>query len=173
MLNFVLVVGMTIAIKGFNEIMLKGRAEFMNTKIVLIVDEDGQRAEKIDFIIRLGGYETRRFDNEAAALNWVKYGCTDVAVLCLLFNNPGAFDRAEQIIATWVATGRIVPVVLIKRGQCSLNHLRTIGSQDHFFACEPESVMQTLDILTAIDYSGGACVALPKKSPVRGQGARR
>lgn len=122
----------------------------MNKKGVLIVDEDSQRAEKLVFIVRLGGYETRTFGSEAAALNWAKYGCAEGDALCLLFNNPGNFDRAEQIVTGWLATGMTLPMILVQRGQGSWNHLLTSGEKENFFVCEPESVMQTLDILSAI-----------------------
>lgn len=122
----------------------------MNNKGVLIVDEDCFRAEKLVFIVRLGGYETRIFSSEAAALNWSQYGCHEEETLCLLFNNPGGFDRAEQIVAAWRAAGMTLPVVLVQRGKDSWNQRLAIGEKDHFFVCEPESVMQTLNILTAI-----------------------
>lgn len=132
-------------------------------KVVLVVDEDSRRAEKLLFIIRLGGYETRTFGNAAAALNWVKYGCPVGETLCLLFNHPGELAQAEEIYATWAANGMIVPVVLLQRGNGSWNQLLTVGDKDHFFVCEPESVMQTLDILSHIGYTDNAVVAGPQK----------
>lgn len=144
----------------------------MSKKMVLIVDEDSHRAERLDFIVRLGGYATRDFDCEAAALNWVRCGSLEEDVLCLLFNSPGDFDRAEQIVATWVASGKVVPVVLVKRGQCRINHLLTVDWHDYFFVCEPESVMQTLDILAAIEYSESAFVAPSKQFLAGGERAR-
>ena len=122
----------------------------MNKKVVLVVDEDSHRAEKLLFIVRLGGYETRTFGSAAAALNWAKYGYSDGEILCLLFNHPGELAQAEEILAIWTATGMIVPVVLLQRGKGSWNHLLTIDEKDHFFVCDPESVMQTLDILSVI-----------------------
>ena len=122
----------------------------MNKKIVLVVDEDSLRAEKLLFILRLGGYVTRTFGSTAAAWNWIKYGYAEGDALCLLFNNPGDFNRAEELVAAWAAAGMIVPVVLLQRGQGSWNRLLAIGEKDHFFVCDPESVMQTLEILTAI-----------------------
>ena len=122
----------------------------MNKKIVLVVDENNLRAEKLLFILRLGGYETRTFGTAAAAWNWIKYGYAEGEALCLLFNNPGDFNRAEEIVAAWAAAGMTLPVVLLQRGQGSWNRRLAIGEKDHFFVCEPESVMQTLEILTAI-----------------------
>jgi len=135
----------------------------MNKKVVLIVDEDGHRAEKLLFIVRLGGYETRTFSNAAAALNWVKYGCAVAETLCLLFNHPGELAQAEEIFATWTATGKIVPVVLLQRGKSNWHHLLTIDEKEHFFVCEPEDVMQTLDILSLIESAdNGAEVGAEK-----------
>lgn len=131
----------------------------MSKKVVLIVDEDSHRAEKLLFIVRLGGYETRTFNGAAAALNWAKYGCADGEILCLLFNHPGELTQAEEIFATWTASGMIVPVVLLQRGKGSWNQLLTIGEKDHFFVCEPESVLQTLDILLLIEYAGNGAEA--------------
>jgi DNA-binding NtrC family response regulator len=122
----------------------------MNNKIVLVVDEDSLRAEKLLFIVRLGGYLTRTFGSTAAALNWSQYGCSDGDALCLLFNNPGDINRAAEIVATWSAAGMTLPVVLLQRGQGNWNRLLAIAEKDLFFVCEPESVMQTLEILTAI-----------------------
>lgn len=122
----------------------------MNKKVVLVVDEDSQRAEKLLFIVRLGGYDTRIFGSTQAALNWVKYGCSEGDALCLLFNSPGDFNRAEEIVAVWADAGMIVPVVLLQRGKGKWNQLLAIEEKDHFFVCEPESVLQTLEILTAI-----------------------
>lgn len=138
----------------------------MNKKIVLVVDEDNNRAEKLLFIVRLGGYETRTFGSAAAALNWVKYGCSDGEILCLLFNHPGELAQAEEIFATWTTAGMIVPVVLVQRGKGSWNQLLTIGEKDHFFVCDPESVMQTLDILSVIEYADSGAEACPKKTLV-------
>lgn len=131
----------------------------MNKKVVLVVDEDSNRAEKLLFIVRLGGYETRTFSSAAAAWNWIKYGCSEGDVFCLLFNNPGDFKRAEEILAAWTAAGMIVPVVLVQRGKGSWNQLLTIGEKDHFFVCDPESVMQTLDILSVIEYADPGAAA--------------
>ena len=41
----------------------------MNKKVVLVVDEDSHRAEKLLFIVRLGGYKTVivSADNDAEA----------------------------------------------------------------------------------------------------------
>lgn len=146
----------------------------MNNKIVLVVDEDNLRAEKLLFIIRLGGYVTRTFGSTAAAWNWIKYGCTEDDALCLLFNNPGNFSRAEEIVAEWTAAGRTLPIVLLQRGQGNWNRLLSVGEKDHFFVCEPESVMQTLEILTAITAnnrrSEPECVVV--KTIVRGKGAQ-
>lgn len=143
----------------------------MKKKGVLIVDENNQRAEKLDFIVRLGGYETRTFASEAAALNWAKYGCTEEGdCLCLLFNNPGEFDRAEQIATFWSATGMTIPVVLVQRGQGSWNRTLSIKEKDHFFVCEPESVMQTLDILTAIAANNRCCAGTGNGKMATGRG---
>ena len=146
----------------------------MNNKIVLVVDEDNLRAEKLLFIVRLGGYVTRIFGSTAAALNWIKYGCSEGEALCLLFNNPGDFNHAEEIAAEWVSAGMTLPVVLVKRGQGNWNRLLSVGEKDHFFVCEPESVMQTLEILTAISAnnrrSEPECVVV--KTIVRGEGAQ-
>ena len=122
----------------------------MNKKNVLVVDEDSLRAEKLLFILRLGGYVPRTFGSTAAALNWIKYGCAEGDALCLLFNYPGDFNRAEEIVAAWAVDGRTLPVVLLQRGQGNWNRRLAIGEKDHFFVCEPESVMQKLEILTAI-----------------------
>lgn len=135
----------------------------MNKKVVLVVDEDSHRAEKLLFIVRLGGYETRTFSSAAAALNWAKYGYSDGEILCLLFNHPGELAQAEEILAIWTATGMIVPVVLLQRGKGSWNHLLTIGEQDHFFVCDPESVMQTLDILSVITLADNGTEACLEK----------
>lgn len=125
----------------------------MNKKIVLIVDEDSRRAEKLLFIVRLGGYETQTFGSAAAAVNWVKYGCSDGEILCVLINHPGKQQEAEEVFATWAATGKIVPVVLVQREKGNWNHLHTISEKDYFFVCQPESVMQALDILSTIAYT--------------------
>lgn len=122
----------------------------MNRKVVLVVDEDSHRVENLLFIVRLGGYVTRTFSSTAAALNWIKYGCTEDDALCLLFNNPGDFNLAEEIVAAWTAAGMTLPIVLLQRGKGNWNRLLAIGEKDHFFVSEPESVMQTLEILTAI-----------------------
>lgn len=135
----------------------------MNKKVVLVVDEDNHRAEKLLFIVRLGGYETHTFGNAAAALNWVKYGCAVGEVLCLLFNHPGELKQAEEILATWTAAGMIVPVVLLQRGKGSWHQLLSIGEKDHFFVCDPESVMQALDILSVIACVDSGAGAWPEK----------
>lgn len=122
----------------------------MNNKRILVVAEDALRAEKLVFVVRLGGYETRVFDNEAAALNWAKYGCHDEEVLCLVFNNSGGFERAEQIVSAWRIAGTVLPVILVQRGQGSWNQRLAIGEDEQFFVCEPEAVMQILDVLTEI-----------------------
>lgn len=135
----------------------------MNKKIVLIIDEDGDRAEKLHFIVQLGGYATRTFGSVAAAFNWAQYGCPQGEVLCLLLNDPGQQDLAEKIFATWMATGMIVPVVMVQRGKEDWNRLLNIGEQDHFFLCAPEGVMQTLDILSAIASGDSAAGGWSKK----------
>ena len=122
----------------------------MKKKVVLIVDEDNRRAEKLLFIVRLGGYETQTFGSTAAAVNWVKYGCAVGEILCLLFNQPGKEEQAGEVFATWAAAGKIVPAVLVQREKGNWNHLLTICEKDYFFVCEPESVMQVLDILSTI-----------------------
>lgn len=136
----------------------------MHNKIVLVVDEDSHRVEKLLFIVRLGGYLTQTFGSTAAALNWIQYGCSRDDALCLIFNNPGDFNRAEEVVAAWTAAGMTLPIVLLQRGQGNWNRLLAIGEKDHFFVCEPESVMQTLEILTAIrcnalEGAGGKTVA--------------
>lgn len=123
----------------------------MSKKVVLIVDEDSQRTKRLTFMVRLGGYEVRNFDCEAEALNWASYACLEKEVLSLLFNRPGTFDRVEQIAATWIATGRSVPVVLVQKGPFNLDNVPLIEKDDLFFVCEPEGVMQTLDILSAVE----------------------
>lgn len=139
----------------------------MNKKIVLVVDEDSRRAEKLLFIVRLGGYVTRTFGNTAAALNWIKYGCSEGEALCLLFNHPGDFNRAEEIVAAWVAVGMTLPVILLQRGHENWNRRLAIDEHDHFFVCEPESVMQTLEILAAITANNRR--SEPQKTIVRGE----
>jgi DNA-binding NtrC family response regulator len=131
----------------------------MSKKIVLIVDEDGERAEKLHFIVQLGGYTTRTFNSASAAFNWAEYGCPQGEVLCLLFNHLGQEGMAEKVFATWMATGMIIPVVMVQRGKEDWNQLLNIGEQDHFFICAPESVMQTLDILSVINYTGSSAEA--------------
>ena len=125
----------------------------MNKKLVLVVDEDSHRAEKLLFIVRLGGYETRTFGGAAAAINWLEYGCPEGEALCLLFNCPGDYNLAEEIAAAWAAAGMTLPVVLLQRHQGNWNRLLAIGEKDHFFVCEPDGVMQTLEIVTAITAS--------------------
>lgn len=144
----------------------------MNKKVVLIVDEDSRRAEKLLFIVRLGGYETRTFSGAAVALNWAKYGCPDGEILCLLFNHPGELAQAEEIYATWAASGMIVPVVLLQRGKGSWNQLLTVGEKDHFFVCDPESVLQTLDILSVIAFADNDAEADPEIMLARREGPR-
>ena len=126
----------------------------MSKKIVLIIDEDGDRAEKLHFIVQLGGYAIRTFGSAAAAFNWAEYGCPQGEVLCLLLNDPGQQELAEKVFTTWMATGMLVPVVMVQRGKEDWNLLLNIGEQDHFFLCAPEDVMQTLDILSVINYAG-------------------
>lgn len=126
----------------------------MNRKVVLIVDEDISRAEKLDFILRLGGYITRFFSCEKAALNWARYGCSDGEALCFLFNSRIEMDRAEEILSMWTADGMSLPVVLVQRGKGSWNHLLSLDTMEQFVVCEPESVMQTLEILTEIAAQG-------------------
>lgn len=141
----------------------------MNKKVVLIVDEDSRRAEKLLFIVRLGGYETQTFGSTAAAVNWVKYGCSVGEILCLLFNHPGKQEQAEEVFATWTAAGKIVPVVLVQREKGNWNHLHTIGEKDYFFVCEPESVMQVLDILSTIECTDHGTATGPEKFLVCGE----
>jgi hypothetical protein len=121
----------------------------MNKKVVLIIDENKQRTERLDFIVRLGGYETQSFDSDAVALNWVRYAGQEEKVLCVLFNNPGDVARVEQICQSSIESEMFVPVVLVQRGHYSF---LAIDKKEHFFTCEPEGVMQTLDILSAIEY---------------------
>lgn len=144
----------------------------MNKKVVLVVDEDSHRVEKLLFIVRLGGYETRTFNGAAAALNWAKYGCSDGEILCLLFNHPGELAQAEEIYATWTASGMIVPVVLLQRGKGSWNQLLSVGEKDHFFVCDPENVLQTLDILSVIAFADKDAEACPEKMLARREGPR-
>lgn len=135
----------------------------MNKKVVLIVDEDSRRAEKLCFIVRLGGYETQTFASTAAAVNWVKYGCPAGEILCVLINHLGKQEQPEEVFVTWTAAGKIVPIVLVQREKGNWSHLHTIGEKDYFFVCEPESVMQVLDILSAIAYIDNGTVADPEK----------
>lgn len=135
----------------------------MSKKMVLIIDEDGDRAEKLHFIVHLGGYTTRTFGSAAAAFNWAEYGCPQGEVLCLLINHPGQQESAEKVFATWMATGMIIPVVVVQRGKGDWHHLLNIGEQDHFFICTPESVMQTLDILSVIASGNSAAEGWSKK----------
>lgn len=144
----------------------------MNKKVVLIVDEDSRRAEKLHFIVRLGGYETQTFGSTAAAVNWVKYGCSAGEILCLLFNHPGKQEQAEEVFATWTASGKIVPVVLVQREKGNWHHLHTIDEMDCFFVCEPESVMQALDILSTIAYVDKGAEADPAKFLACGEVSR-
>ena len=146
----------------------------MNKKIVLVVDEDSLRAEKLLFILRLGGYVTQTFGSAAAAWNWIKYGFADGDALCLLFNNPGDFNRAEEIVAAWSAAGMTLPIVFLQRGQGSWHRLPAIGEQDHFFVCDPESVMQTLEILTAntVNNRRSGPEGAGEKTSVRGEVAQ-
>ena len=146
----------------------------MNNKVVLVVDEDSHHAEKLVFFVRLGGYETRIFSSEAPALNWAKYGCAEEETLCLLCNNLENFDRAEQIAAAWIAAAVTLPVVLVQRGKGSWNRRLSIAESDHFFVCEPESVMQTLEILTAIAASNrlGAGSCTEKRTILMGGGSQ-
>lgn len=127
----------------------------MNKKVVLVVDDDNHRAEKLLFILRLGGYETRTFGNAATVFNWVKYGCSADEVLCILFNHPDGLQQAGEIFATWAGIGMIVPVVLLQREKGNWSQLLGIGETDLFFVCAPESVMQTLDILSVIASADG------------------
>lgn len=135
----------------------------MSKKIVLIVDEDGDRAEKLHFIVQLGGYATRTFGSAAAAFNWAEYGCLQGEVLCLLLNDPDQQDLAEKVFATWMATEMIIPVVMVQRGQKDWNQLLNIGAQDHFFLSTPEGVLQTLDILSVIACGDSAAGSWSKK----------
>lgn len=123
----------------------------MNKKVVLIVDEDKARAEKLVFMVRLGGYEPQLFGSTAAALNWIKYGDSVNNILCLLFNHPAELRQTEEIFTAWAAAGMIVPVVLVQRGEDNWSH--NARNKDHFFVCMPEEVMQTLDILSVIEYA--------------------
>lgn len=134
----------------------------MSKKIVLIIDEDGDRAEKLHFLVQLGGYTTRTFNSVAAAFNWAEYGCQEGEVLCLLFNDPGQQEMAEKVFATWMATGMIMPVVMVQRGKEDWYHHLNIDEQDHFFLCTPEDVMQTLDILSAIASADSAAAGAKK-----------
>ncbi len=123
----------------------------MSKKIVLIIDEDGDRAEKLHFIVQLGGYTSRTFGRAAAAFNWAEYGCPQGEVLCLLFNHTGQQEAVEEVFTIWKASGMIAPLVNVQRGKENWNHLLNIGELDHFFLCRPEDVMQTLDILSVIN----------------------
>ena len=145
----------------------------MKKKVVLVVDEDSRRAEKLLFIVRLGGYETQTFGSTAAALNWVKYGCSVGEVLCLLFNHPGKEEQAGEIFATWAAAGKTVPVVLVQREKGNWNHLLTLGEKDHFFVCEPENVMQVLDLLSAIECADKGAAAGSEKFLASGEASSR
>ena len=144
----------------------------MQKKVVLIVDEDSRRAEKLVFIVRLGGYETQTFGNTAAAVNWVKYCCSAGEILCLLFNHPCKEEQAGEIFATWAAAGKTVPFVLVQREKGNWNHLFTICEKDYFFICEPESVMQVLDILSTIEWTGNKTEADPEKFLASGEVSR-
>lgn len=140
----------------------------MNKKVVLIIDEDSRRTERLDFIVRLGGYETQSFESGVAALNWVRCASPE-EVLCVLFNNPGGLNRIDGIVATWIDTGKIVPVVLVRRGQFDCPAIDKMG---HVFICEPESVMQTLEILSAIEYDETSFVLPLKRSLAHGEDSR-
>lgn len=143
----------------------------MNKKVVLIIDEDSRRTERLDFIVRLGGYETQSFESGAAALNWVRCASPE-EVLCILFNNSGGMNRIDGIVATWIDTGKIVPVVLVRRDKFELNQNFAIDKMDHIFICEPESVMQTLEILSAIEYDETSFALPQKRSLANGEGLR-
>lgn len=125
----------------------------MNKNMVLIVDKNSHRVENLQFMVRLGGYETRIFENTAAALNWIKYAGHAAQILCLLFNHPQELENTEKIFTEWVGSGMIVPVVLVQRGKGNSFQLPMVGEMDHFFVCVPENIMQTLDILSVIEYS--------------------
>jgi hypothetical protein len=61
---------------------------------------------------------------------------------------------------------------LVQRENGNCNHLLTIGEKEYFFVCEPESVMQVLDILSAIECADNGAEAGPGKFPACGEGAR-
>lgn len=122
----------------------------MNKKSVLVVDEDKARLEKLLFIIRLGGYETQTFGSLPVALNWIKYGSAESEDLCLVFNSPGEFHLVEEIVAAWSALGKKLPIILLQRGQAGWNRHLALDAMDPFFVCEPESLLQSLEVLTAI-----------------------
>lgn len=126
----------------------------MERNTVLIVDEDRHRLEKLLFMVQLGGYKARSFENTAAVLNWIKYAGEPSQILCLLFNCPLELVRIEEIFADLVAAaGVLVPVVSVQRGEVCKPNLCARGTIDHVFICEPECIMQTLDILADIGYS--------------------
>lgn len=122
----------------------------MSKKSVLVVAEDKTRLEKLLFIIRLGGYEAQTFGSLPAVLNWVKYGCSEGDDLCLVFHSPGEFRLAVEIAATWSELGKKLPIILLQRGKAGWNRELSIDAMDPFFVCEPESLMQSLEVLAAI-----------------------
>lgn len=125
----------------------------MSKKLVLVIDEDSRRAEGLLFVLRLAGYDSCLFLDMDTALNWVKHLIDAGEPLCLLINDLEDLSRAKQTITKLGTRRPTVPTILVQRGKDVQTAMLALADHHEILICEPATVMNTLEILTAVQYA--------------------
>lgn len=126
----------------------------MKKKLVYVIDEDSRRGEGLRFVLRLAGYESCLFFDEATAINWFKYVHHAEEPLCLLFNNPQDQMRTAEIVTSLALSKVALPALLVQREKAhAISPPLSGGNAGEVFVCEPAGVMQLLEHLTATAFA--------------------
>lgn len=122
----------------------------MSKKMVLVIDQDSYRAERLLFVLRLAGYDSSFFRDVATAVNWVKHVNVNEEQPCLLINDLDDPARATQTISALVESRAELPTILVQRCKGAWHALAALVDSQSIFVSEPATVMHTLERLPAI-----------------------
>ena len=88
----------------------------MQTKKIMVIEEDDERFKQANFLLRLAGYESRIVANVSEAVNWAKVSHqAGEETLCLLINSVSSPEECCNLLQPLAKHAFPLPVVMVRR----------------------------------------------------------
>lgn len=128
----------------------------MHKKRIMVIETNEERFKKVNFLLRLTGYESRIVANVREAANWARVcHLAGEEVFCLLINSVESSEECLSALQPLAHYAFPLPVVLVRRGQWDGDLPTTRFPTLRILCCPPVTINAALSAV-ARSSRGGA-----------------